>query len=409
MLGAISNNHLEGNVMRKRLSFLLTALFVLSVINANSMVGTTKNLQILNDSQPKMIFPADDVPIALNGNNEVGAFSSVGSGNSNDPYIIENVYIDMLNSGDNTSTSCVSIQNTDVHILLRNITVLGCSQGFYLTNVSHVALSDINVVSSTENGFWIGYSDHVTITNSRVSDSGVVGFFLSNNDEVTLIGNTAARSSFDGFLVETSERGIFTNNTSTNNTRNGFHLRWSDQQTLDNNTSSENGVSGFDFYETRYITVGNSTIMNNDYKGLNLQHSDYSVVADSLIKANAKYGLGLYGSSRFNLIERNQFLDNNLDAGDGQAYDETTNNTFQHNYWSDHASNGSYTIAGKANNTDSHPQEHVTTSAGGTSALVSSESTVSTSDTTSSVNLYHFAILSSLIALMVFRFRKRQG
>ena len=97
--------------------------------------------------------------------------------------------------------------------------------------------------------------------------------------------------------------------------------------------------------------IGNSTILNG-FNGLEVLYSREVTVSRNLFYHNTKYGTYLIDSSITNLVELNDFIQNNL-QGVYSAYDNTNRTIIRDNFWE--TDSGWYSFEGNYN-FDKHPQ-----------------------------------------------------
>jgi parallel beta-helix repeat protein len=233
----------------------------------------------------------------------------IGNGTHSNPYIIENLSITF-----SSVTSLINIQNTDVHFLIKNCVLTGGNVGIYMNNITNGQISTVTILNSTEDGIEIRYSSNMTITENVILNCGTTIFSR-------------------GILVIDTDNSNFTSN-----------------------VISENLGGGLGFIQ-------------DEYPDFNI--SENNIISNNFFHKNRRHGLVLW-SAGFFIVERNDFLDNNLGGTPtvvkSQAYDVGLNygfnNLISHNYWDDWTGlddnddgiiDEPYPIDGYSNNSDPYP------------------------------------------------------
>ncbi len=133
-----------------------------------------------------------------------------------------------------------------------------------------------------------------------------------------------------------------------------------------------NLAQGIHLNEAACCYIASNNITSNNYQGINIRYSNYNTITDNRITSSSQHGVALVGTSRFNVIHHNHFIENGMEETyriDGeergeltsQAFDEGSNNTWydaaaqEGNWWSDYSGTGSYSIDGPSNSTDRYP------------------------------------------------------
>lgn len=258
-------------------------------------------------------------PIVIDGDANFTATAQAegwpGNGTSENPFIIENLDIDLGGApGD-----CITILNTLVHFIIRDCNLTGASidpgSGIYLFNIVNGKLIN-NTCNGNDNGIYLDYSRSSTLSNNTCSSNNIGIFLNSNSNNNELVNNTCISNSNIGILLIWANSNTLVNNNCTSNLSIGIYIYLSDSNTLSDNTF----------------------ISNNDY------------------------GIWLDDTCDLNDIQWNVFVDNPTNS-----IDEGTDNVFDYNYWSDYVGTDSnedgfgdvpYTFTA---NSDPHPLVHVPT------------------------------------------------
>ncbi|MHA2162822.1 MAG: NosD domain-containing protein, partial [Candidatus Thorarchaeota archaeon] len=118
--------------------------------------------------------------------------------------------------------------------------------------------------------------------------------------------------------------------------------------------------------------IASNNITDNNYQGINIRYSHYNTITGNIIVNTSEHGVALVGTSSYNVIHHNQFVDNGRETTyriDGelrgeltsQGFDEGRNNIWndttaeEGNWWSDYSSSGIYIIDSPSNSVDQYP------------------------------------------------------
>ncbi|MHA1375015.1 MAG: NosD domain-containing protein, partial [Promethearchaeota archaeon] len=129
-----------------------------------------------------------------------------GSGTINDPYVIENLFIDGKNQ-----SSCIEIHNSAKFLIIRECTVFNSSEssqdaGIFLENVSNSILID-NECNYNAYGLFMEECSNNNITGNSANFNTWAGFHLSHCDNNTISNNIANNN----VGVEFESIGIYLN------------------------------------------------------------------------------------------------------------------------------------------------------------------------------------------------------
>ena len=305
-----------------------------------------------------------------------------GLGTWDNPYIIENVYID----GQNTDI-CINIEDSDVFFIIRNSAFRKSVQGALISDTYHdyIALGAAIRIHDADNGKLFNNS----IANNR--GNGIYIDSLCRN--ITITENSFINNDYNGIFMRDSYNNTITNNTLTNNNHMGIYTRSSYNNSItynrieqsyreaiildfqsNNNKISHNNIT---YNQYRGIYVGrdscNNTIIHNNVsyneeigirigRGLsdgniisnnNINHnkegmdiqSSYNLIFNNSICGNEYKGLGLYASSIRPCIN-NVILENNISNNKwgglflGRSDENLINNTIRGNTIENNFENG---------------------------------------------------------------------
>ena len=291
-----------------------------------------------------------------------------GLGTLQDPYVIENIMINGLNS-----SSCLTIRNSDKYFTIQYCTFynagLSPNAGLELEHVQNGFIYRNNVSCNNRWGIHLHncYNNNI-FQNLAVKNTGN-NIFLSYCSKNVVEQNNASDGDYTGIKLENSFDNTVYNNTVVQNQQAGINVSWKSS----NNTVAKNVVKNNDNYgvwldnnSTKNI-IRNNLIENNNY-GIGLwQGCNETVIKGNIIKDNTQYGLSIHCytgiHSDRNLIYTNSFISNT-----NQAQDDGLNNNWDNgvigNHWSDYSGvdaddNGigdtPYFISGIAGSLDHYP------------------------------------------------------
>jgi parallel beta-helix repeat protein len=267
-----------------------------------------------------------------------------GNGSAGNPYIIENWVIDA------SAAHGIWINNTNLHVILRNIIVSngGSSfEGIWLQNANNTVITNI---TSTNNGDGISLwgANNITITNVTVANNNW-GFELEEAHNNTITHITAANNVVGVYMFRSH------NNTITHTTQdsNGFCISDSRNNSIDTTNKidgksvryfeSQNGIilSGSDDVgQVIFVNTNNSRIENLDISGLYvgiLFDDSHNNTITHTTAANNDFGVYLYRSHDNTIMYTNVSANN----GEGISLSSSHNNTIIYNT----ATNNDYGIS----------------------------------------------------------------
>ncbi|MHA1991839.1 MAG: right-handed parallel beta-helix repeat-containing protein [Candidatus Hodarchaeales archaeon] len=297
-----------------------------------------------------------------------------GSGDENDPYIIENYNITVNNS----FTPAIRLQAITKHVEINNNVLSNLNSGdpgIRIFNAPNVSISN-NIVN---NGIDIYNSKNVRILNNYINGNGLsnqYGISIKENSDV-LIQKNYINGLNDGINLETQSSANITNNVISNmainairasfanrisvdlnvlvNNTNGILVTKSPliiknniiRDTLDtgiqlysetdflvdNNTIQNSLVNGisidirFDYESNNNFTISNNIISYNKFDGIIIKNStDFKIINNS-INHNGMNGIWIL-KSHFSIIEKNLFFEN---GRSGIKFLRSTGNSIMNN------------------------------------------------------------------------------
>ena len=259
-----------------------------------------------------------------------------GNGTIHNPYIIENVTIDV----DSNYDFCIRVNNSNKYFIIRNCTVskanvtgiaLGNANNSkiidnYAFNNSYVGIglldsynntisknnvtgnliggiglgnsSDNSILENTANfnleyGIGLGDSDNNTISNNNVTQNGSNGIILSNTDGSTILENLVNGNLVAGISLISSDDNAISNNTANKNNKYGISLEYSDNNLVLNNIAVHNDYDGIRIYFSENTIVSNNVVSSNSGHGIYLYNSYDNTISQNSISSNDGSGISL--------------------------------------------------------------------------------------------------------------------
>jgi parallel beta-helix repeat protein len=367
----------------KRLINILMIGFIISLINMNindfqkQKLGYDKNIEetILYELKSSENWVLIDTTIIID-DTQVGTYDwatinatydwCIGSGTKEDPYIIENIIIDGLNTD-----NCIEIWHSSVYFIIRNCTLYNSNDsGMYLNDVFNAKIHNNTCHSNVEGIRFQNDGGDNKITNNIVRDNIRTGIFLESfNDFCIIHNNTAINNNQHGIVLGQESTNIYVSNNfvknniyggiliqgdSINNTiientivRNNNNGIWifsdSKENIIKRNNISSNIGYGIKIHYSDNNTVIENTIFNNTIYGIEFCSYitipvTYNIIVNNTIISNTIAGIHLDDYSMNNSIFLNNFINNNING-----YDTGINNTnvwdtgTVGNYWDDYS------------------------------------------------------------------------
>jgi parallel beta-helix repeat protein len=271
-------------------------------------------------------------PIIINGDSNFNVTAQAegwsGNGTRFNPYIIENLEIDLGGGPGN----CISISNTMAYFIIRNCNLTSASansySGIYLNNVANGQLTN-NQCNLNDVGITTENSHNNTITNNTCSGNAFLGSWIRNANYNTIFDNLYISNEI-GIYVEISDFNLIANNSFSNNDFTGIYCIVGGFNTLANNT---------------FTSTGN---------GIVIEQSSSNIITSNKLTWNNE-GIWLWNNANSNTVTNNTCSDNiiaieldeNTNSNDivwnilerslgENGYDDGVNNIFDYNYWSDY-------------------------------------------------------------------------
>ncbi|NPD88842.1 MAG: hypothetical protein HGN29_08955 [Asgard group archaeon] len=343
-------------------------------------------------------------------------YDFTGTGNSNDPYIIENRVLGVNTSGVKRGYYGLDVANTSKYFIVQNCTFFGGLNAIRLENITDETVlirgNSFYAIAQSEwdnpqgrSGIEIRKTNQVTIKNNTFAPANkyvdyyyILTIYKVNNvlfenntcegcfldirrsTDVQLVGNLFEEAFYFEDLYNLNfannifygEHDFieFTNCSYSFFKENIFYERISVWKTLHTVLSCNrfNSNSGLHLIGSSYMEISNNSfvctteeISTYDVGILLERESKYCIIQANSIYNFSNYGIYLTEDSNYNIIYHNSMFDNFIINSTSQAFDECYGNLwnnpslFQGNYWSNLGLNTTYEIDGSAGSVDLYP------------------------------------------------------
>jgi parallel beta-helix repeat protein len=317
-------------ITKRALLMLMTISLIASIFASSGAIGIVQTSGTTSGSTM-----TSSPVIHIDSNAQLASLISSkgwsGSGTSSNPYVIENLEINAIGSG-----NAIYIGNTTAYVNIRGCSLFNAElksspyqAGWALTlyNVSNALVENnycndsiygIYLHSSISNtilnntcngnsqsGINLFYSNNNTISNNSCTDT-VHGIYLANSNNNTLWNDRCKGILRCGIMLSASSNNMISNFTSSVTGNNGLHLdSSSNNNTVTNNTFNGNANSGLLISaSSNHNTVTHNNCSANNNNGIFLSGSIGNIISDNICLANANYGINLFNSNG-NLVSNN--------------------------------------------------------------------------------------------------------
>ncbi|MGY5854902.1 MAG: NosD domain-containing protein, partial [Candidatus Thorarchaeota archaeon] len=263
-------------------------------------------------------------------------------------------YNDLLNNTCNENTGAGIFIDASTH---NEITQSNCSENIYgirLLNADSSSVESSYFVDNSLTGIQVESTDHLDLI-GNIATSSDMGISL-NGGHCELTDNICTGNNY-GLGMTTAGQNTLTGNIFNDNTNDGVLMSSSSNNRFEQMECTGNGVNGIRGVASTYNEFYYSDISENQY-GFVVSSGDFNTVGNGSINDNTVRGIWIESSLNTTIVW------NSIDGNTESALDDSANNTFDYNYWSDYAgvdanSDGygdtPHNISGTATNTDPHP------------------------------------------------------
>ena len=269
--------------------------------------------------------------------------------NKNNTYIIGNHINDVINiSNQGVIVSDFTIQNSGKSGRDAGIKILS----------NNVNIFNNNIINNTI-GVFIEFSNDCNIQYNFIHSNKDSGIHILSSYEIIILSNEIYNNRWGIFSVSSINNTIEKNDIYSNKLYGIWLLRGCFGNTIQHNTLYMNNEYGICLnLFSGYNVIYNNSISYSNYCGINIGNywpCDGNSIIENKIYQNLNLGIFIQDSSE-NLISRNNFINNTIDASFNNCYD----NIWEYNYWNE-SRNFPKAIQGKFNmipwlNFDWHPE-----------------------------------------------------
>jgi parallel beta-helix repeat protein len=237
------------------LAVLLTAAFLLSVLNAGVASGSSTD------------------PISISGDSDLAAQAASngwsGDGSSSNPYIISGIVINHPANG-----LGIFVSGTTKHLVIEDCSISNTtSYAIDITGASNVIVRD-NALDGCLCGIIVYSSDHCTVTDNSVR-ACKTGIQLMSSDHVMVSYNSITGTEYNGIELITASNNTIASNTVTGSGGYAIELSGSDDNLIYGNTFNDNNGAGAE-YSTDHAQAYDLGTNTWSYGGQGNTWSDWS-------------------------------------------------------------------------------------------------------------------------------------
>jgi parallel beta-helix repeat protein len=304
-------------------SLLLVALPLAGIYNHVIILSSLLPSQ---ESALNLGVPAEipHAPIVIHGD---ANFSSTalnegwsGNGSSEDPFIIDILYIDLGREAGH----CINISDTRANFTIQNCNLTGASSGagIFLENVSFGYLFN-NTCTFNGHGIYLLQSTYNVLENNTCF-SNSRGIYMYASDFNTVIGNDCDDNNNYGIFLELCDSNLLRSNLCSSTGTNGINGRALTANTFANNTCNQN-YGGIRIGDSSFgnIVVNNTCSYNSHYgiRGYNDDIELQLFIINNICTNNEN---GIEPSGTGVIVTKNNLVDNEIYGIYIEGCDEST-------------------------------------------------------------------------------------
>ncbi|MBD3354149.1 MAG: hypothetical protein GF364_21890 [Candidatus Lokiarchaeota archaeon] len=266
-----------------------------------------------------------------------------GTGDINDPYIIENYNITIATG------NAIYIHDTTKHFKIKDCFIEGGDQGILLDSATNGTIQNTTISSCKAPAIRVSTnSDNVQIRNNTIFNcsinTGAAAILVELVENSTVQNNTLYLNNGLDACVKFRDcvNNTFIENMVRDNLCNGLEFGNANQGRIHNNTFYNNSGTGINLEASNYYNITHNAIFNNEIHGINMG-ADYCNITHNTIYNNSQKGIRIIGIFNFLNISYNNLIENFYHNDDveppyGQQIEikDASTYIFEYNFWHDH-------------------------------------------------------------------------
>ena len=239
---------------------LLLAAFLVSIPSLRTVAGVTYT------THPSILISSNSQFTTSNGVTQ-------GTGTVSDPYVIQGWNISA------PSSNAITVVNTTVSFIIRNVQVNSAIRGIFLLNVVRGTVQSA-IVSRNQYGVLLDHSSQIKVSDNNISRDQD-GVFLDYSTRVTVSGNNISQATGWGIITEYSTNSVISGNR-VSSSANDISIAYSSNETVSGNTltnPSPYPYGRITLDHADHITVSKNTVSGGTLPGLSFLTSSYAGVS----------------------------------------------------------------------------------------------------------------------------------
>ncbi|MHA1400490.1 MAG: right-handed parallel beta-helix repeat-containing protein [Candidatus Heimdallarchaeaceae archaeon] len=244
-------------------------------------------------------------PLIIDSDIKFSFYGFPGKGTKQDPYIIENYFID-IDKG-----TGINISGTTKYFVIQNCYINAHNYGILIKNVKDNTATILdNTCVSTGFGIRIENSGYTTIKNNICYNNTGSGIYLFNCSNSKIANNSVYNNDLNGIRLEMSNNSVITSNTVMNNRQRGIKVGISHNVSILYNICNFNEDNGIEIRSSPFVIVDNNSCVGNVDSGIYLANSRNSDVKENYCDSNEGEGIFFDLRSSYSTVLENVVLRN---------------------------------------------------------------------------------------------------